>query len=191
MYRELIAKFNQNHKALRWSQLLIQDMQNQKFEFNTYDYQNLIAAHRMNPAHIIRIYKNLTADEKVIIDTKIMKQFLKVVQINDTQMAEFYEKLMKEYILSKRMPVTIDIVNEINKVFCKIRNNTLFTEFIDFLHESDLQFNQTIDYQSKLFNEVLKIYTKDNKQLANTISGLYSQERSSRIKKSKQNMTDE
>ena len=117
----------------------------------------------MNPAHIIRIYKNLTGDEGVIIDESIMKQFLKVIQINDGDMADFYGKLMKEYIMSKRMPITINLVNEINKTFCKVKNHTLFSEFIDFLHESDLQFNHNIMFQSNLFDQVKKIYTGDNK----------------------------
>lgn len=64
------------------------------------DYENLIDAHRMNPAHIIRIYKNMTADESILIDAKMMSHFMKVVYVNEDKMIDFFEKMMKDYIFS-------------------------------------------------------------------------------------------
>lgn len=141
IYRSLIRKFNMDYKALKWSQLLLQDMVNQKLKLEPQDYENLISAHRMNPAHVIRIYKNITAEEGILVDPYIMKQFFRVISVNGTEMADFFEKMLRDYIFSHRMQLSIGMVLEAAKVFLKIKNNTLFTEFIDFLLESDLQFN--------------------------------------------------
>ena len=133
VYRQLIRKLNRDYKSLKWSQLLLQDMVNNKMNLESEDYENLIDAHRMNPAHIIRIYKNMTADESILIDAKMMSHFMKVVYVNEDKMIDFFEKMMKDYIFSQRMQIDIDLVIEAAKVFTKIRNNTLFVEFIEFL----------------------------------------------------------
>jgi len=61
-----------------------------------------------------------------------------VISVNGTEMADFFEKMLRDYIFSHRMQLSIGMVLEAAKVFLKIKNNTLFTEFIDFLLESDL-----------------------------------------------------
>ncbi len=70
---------NKKREALLYSQLLHQDMVNNKLKIENQDYINQIDSFRNSPGQVVRIYKNIVQDKDMLIDSNIMDAFLRVV----------------------------------------------------------------------------------------------------------------
>lgn len=139
LYREMIVVVNKKKEALLYSQLLHQDMVNNKLKIESQDYINQIDSFRNSPAQVVRIYKNIVQDQEMLIDSAIMDAFLRVVQQNRVNLKDFFEKLFRDYILSGILPLSNQTICNLNFTFARLKEQSLLSEFLNFMIESDIQ----------------------------------------------------